>query len=103
MGVMRGGFEELSLVGGTNLSLRLISKTVLRHRLACPHLHYSKPVIVLMPLNKLKASFIPNNPQLHLYRLPAINPSVEGRDGQAAKFMIGDHWFIGDVERGWYL
>ena len=56
-----------------------------------------------MPLNKLKASFIPNNPQLHLYRLPAINPSVEGRDGQAAKFMIGDHWFIGDVERGWYL
>ena len=56
-----------------------------------------------MPAYDLKAFSVPNIPQLHLYRFPAINPSVEGRDGQALNFLIGDHRLVVGVERGWNL
>ena len=56
-----------------------------------------------MPAYDLKASSIPYHPQLQLYLFPAINPCVEGRDSQAANFLIGDHRLVVGVERGWNL
>ena len=80
------------------ITTNCVRRPFFRYCVVYPNVYSLRPRYRLV-----KGTSIPNNPQLKSYHFATINPSIDGRDGQAANSVIADSWFVGDRERIWPL
>ena len=93
--------SELSLVGRVYLSIYLYELCPKTFLALLPKIHLSRtrrrPDTIITISN---VSSIPNYLQLKLYRVAAINPSLEYWASLVVNFVIVDHSAVGDGGRG---